>query len=279
MKQKSRFKRVLLGLLITIIVALLGMNFVKNSAFYQSVDRNFFGFISMLRYGLIDYPIETVSNFTNDVATMWDVRYENDRLREELDAAAHMNTYIRALEAERDELKELNGLNSLYTENELIKGMVSNRSSEKWDSVVNIDIGRNQGVAVNDGVMTSHGVIGRVIDVNDDSAVVALLVANDDNSRVSVSIEVAPGEYVPGILESYNHEKGVFTVRLLETTSSITADMLVSTSGGSGVYPRGLLVGKVESVKNISEGTGVEVYVKSSVNFDNIGYIAVVKRP
>lgn len=279
MKRKFTFKRLLWTLLISIIVSIMGINLIRSSAVYQSVDRNFFGFFSMLKYGLIDYPIQTVSNVAHDVATLWNVRYENDLLRQELDKAYELSNLVKTQQEEIDRLKALNDLSTTYSEYTLIKGRVMNRSLGTWDQVVTVNVGTSDGVAEGDGVMTEYGIIGRVIHAETNTSTISLITANDDNSKVSVRFEVAPGEFVFGILDSYDSETNLFQVNLLEATNKIIVNQNVSTSGIGGVYATGIEIGKVQSIKNVPDGIGKVVLVQSHINFDDLRYVAVVKLP
>lgn len=278
MKQKKGFRQILIYIILTLVVSLIGMGVFKRSAFYESSDRGFFGFFSMLRYSLIDYPIETVTNFSKDIATSWDLRYENDALREQLAFSHQWQTRVKELENEVFELKELNGLKGLHSDMSLVQAKVMNRSLETWDSALTIDLGSDDGIVVGDGVITPYGIIGRVISVTQGQAIVSLITGNDDYSQVSVKIEIASGRYVQGIVNSYNHDTGLFTVKLMETSSSILPDMLVSTSGMGGIFPTGLLMGSVDSVKAVADSAGFIVYVNSRVDFNDIQYVTVVKK-
>lgn len=278
MKQKKGFRQILIYIILTLVVSLLGMGVFKRSAFYESSDRGFFGFFSMLRYSLIDYPIKTVTNFSKDIATSWDLRYENDALREQLAFSHQWQTRVKELENEVFELKELNGLKGLHTDMSLVQAKVMNRSLETWDSALTIDLGSDDGVAVGDGVITPYGIVGRVISVTQGQSIVSLITANNDYSQVSVKIEIASGRFVQGIVNSYNNDTGLFTVKLMETSSSILPEMLVSTSGMGGIFPAGLLMGSVDSVKAVADSAGFIVYVKSLVEFNDIQYVSVVKK-
>lgn len=278
MKQKKGFRQILIYIILTLVVSLLGMGVFKRSAFYESSDRGFFGFFSMLRYSLIDYPIKTVTNFSKDIATSWDLRYENDALREQLAFSHQWQTRVKELENEVFELKELNGLKGLHTDMSLVQAKVMNRSLETWDSALTIDLGSDDGVAVGDGVITPYGIVGRVISVTQGQSIVSLITANNDYSQVSVKIEIASGRFVQGIVNSYNNDTGLFTVKLMETSSSILPEMLVSTSGMGGIFPAGLLMGSVDSVKSVADSAGFIVYVKSLVDFNDIQYVSVVKK-
>lgn len=278
MKQKKGFRQILIYIILTLVVSLLGMGVFKRSAFYESSDRGFFGFFSMLRYSLIDYPIKTVTNFSKDIATSWDLRYENDALREQLAFSHQWQTRVKELENEVFELKELNGLKGLHTDMSLVQAKVMNRSLETWDSALTNDLGSDDGVAVGDGVITPYGIVGRVISVTQGQSIVSLITANNDYSQVSVKIEIASGRFVQGIVNSYNNDTGLFTVKLMETSSSILPEMLVSTSGMGGIFPAGLLMGSVDSVKAVADSAGFIVYVKSLVDFNDIQYVSVVKK-
>ena len=278
MKKRNSFNKFLTTILITIIVSLLGMGLIKKSQYYESVDRNFFSFISMIRYGLVDKPVETVKNFSYDVATMWDVRYENDHLRRQLEAVNHWKSKNRELEEEVASLKASLELETVYSDYDLIHGSVQARSFEEWDQVITIDVGAKHGVEIGDGVINPHGLVGRVIDVQNDHALVSLLTANNEYSQVAVKLFISDHEFVPAILTGYSHEEQVFKLKLLETKSTILADMTVMTSGQGGIYPSGLYVGAIDSVEKVADNMGVVAYMKSDVDYNDLKYVSVVKR-
>ena len=116
-----------------------------------------------------------------------------------------------------------------------------------------------------------------MISVSEQDAVVTSILANNDNSQVSVKIEISKGTYAQGILSSYDYNTDLFSVKLLDTSFGIAQEMQVSSSGLGGVYPAGLLVGKVDSIKQGSDTLGSIVYVKSMVNFNDLKYLSVVK--
>lgn len=279
MKRRFTFKRLLWTVLTIIICAIMGVTFIRSSAVYQSVDRNFFSVFSMIKYGLIDHPVQTFRDIAYDIGTLWNVRYENDLLRQELDKAYELSQIVKNQQEEIDRLKGLNELDSTYSDYSLIKGRVLNRSLGTWDQAVTINIGSDKGVSVGDGVLTEYGVIGKVIDVQPTTSTVTLLTGNNENTKVAVQFEVSKGNFVFGILDSYDIETNLFQVNLLEASNEIITGQTVTTSGMGGVYPLGIRVGTVKSIKNVSDGIGKVVMVESMVNFDNLKYVAVVKLP
>ncbi len=279
MKNRSSLKQVLVKILAIIVVLLISMNIFKSSNLLQSADRNTFSFFSMVRYGLIDYPVQTISNLFKDTATMAQLRSENDALRQRVDYDNHWHSLLGELETEVNELKALNDLSSVYSEHTLTSATIKNSSIEAWNQVYTIDKGSDHGIKVGDAIINPNGLVGKVIDVDSKQSTVTTVAANNEHSQVSIKIKATDNLYVNGILQSYDFNTGLFSIRLLETNVSITEGMAVSTSGMGGVYPSGFYVGEIDSVKETADSLGTIVYMKSHVNFSDLKYVKVVSKP
>ena len=277
MKKKRTFRQYMAVFIITILVAFLSLGLIKQTSFYEKSDRKVFGFVSMIRYGLIDYPVQTASSIFKDVSKMWHVRYDNDYLRKQIAYSHQWQTRVNELENEINELKDVLGIQEVYTDMTLIPTKVKARSLEKWDQSFTIDSGSADGIDLGDGIISPYGLVGKVISVSEEEAVISTILANNDNSQVSVKIEISKGTYAQGILSSYDYNTDLFSVKLLDTSFGIAQEMKVTSSGLGGVYPAGLLVGQVDSIKQGSDTLGSIVYVKSNVNFNGLKYLSVVK--
>lgn len=276
MKKQSGLKEILYKVIAIILVLLVSMNVFKHNSVMKELDTNVFRFFSMVRYGLIDYPIQTVSGFFKDTSQMWSVRQENDALKKKLDYDQHWQVLIDELQTEVAELKSLNELSSVYSDFSLTSATVLNSSIELWNQVFVIDVGTDNGIKVGDGVINADGIVGKVIDADKHQATISTIASNNEHSQVAVKIKVSDNLYINGILQSYDGNKQVFAIRLLDTHASITEGMSVSTSGLGGVYPSGLFVGTIDSVKDTSDSLGTIVYMKSQVNFNGLKYLKVV---
>lgn len=279
MKRRPKYRSILLILIFTLVMALLSMNVLKRNRYYETSERKFYGFFAMVRYALIDYPIETFTNFSEDLAVFWDRRYENDALKNNLENASLWEQKVKELESEIEVLKALNELDSLYTEYEFVSGRVKNRSYETWNEVLTINVGENQGVSINDGVITPQGIIGKVFDVSSDQASVILITSNRDNSKMAIKVHIDDSNFIYGIVNQYHHDTQEFELQLLDGSKTILESMEVTTSGIGGIYPAGLRLGQVSRIKSVPDGVGVVVYVKSDVDFDGVSYLKVVKLP
>lgn len=273
--KKSPLRKFLLAMIAILTLSLLATNFVKRNQFVDTGEKKFYGFFSMVRYSLFDYPSKTFSNFVQDYATFWDRRNENDALRQQLVAASDLNRRVKQLEKELESLKTLNDINSLYSDFDLVSARVKSRSFDSWDQELILDVGRNQGVSVDDGVVALNGLVGRVVHVEDTYSIVSLLTSNESFAKVSVSFNVGDVE-VNGIIDTYNFASNSYDIRILNGEVGTEVGTEVHTSGLGGVFPRGLYIGKITKVENTSEEVLVRATVASEVNYNKLDYVKVV---
>ena len=64
----------------------------------------------------------------------------------------------------------------------------------------------------------------------------------------------------------------------ISNTKTVRVGDLVYTSGLGGVFPSGILIGKVESITTDSYDLSKIINVKPSANFENINYVTILKR-
>ena len=177
------------------------------------------------------------------------------------------------------ENKRLNGIKNLSTDYELKYTNIIERDANNWSNEVTINIGSNSDVTNGMAVITSKGMIGTVTKVTPVSSTITLLTDENAKSQLPVMITDGSATYY-GLLNSYNIKSKTFNVSILSTVDKIAKGASVTTSGlgGKGKSPKGLLVGTVTSFSSGDNATGKTVTVKPAANFDDLNYVAVVKR-
>ena len=276
MRERKPFRRFLMMMIVILVFSLVSLNIVKNFTIYDKSEKKVFGFFSMIRYSLIDYPVETFSNFTTDYASFWEQRHVNDLLKKELEDAADWQIKEKEYLQEIESLKALNELETVYSDMDFIAGRVLNRSFDSWNKVLTINIGTNHNVVEGDAVVATNGLIGKVVGVSKDSATVSLLTSNSEFTKVSVAIQTKDAR-VNGIIHSYDAEENLFNIQLMKSEKSIEIGQKIVTSGLGGNFPKGLYIGEIKNIETVATGTGLEIYAKSEVNFQGIDYVKVVK--
>ncbi|MBU4477949.1 MAG: rod shape-determining protein MreC [Candidatus Omnitrophica bacterium] len=127
-------------------------------------------------------------------------------------------------------------------ENRFIVARVIAREPTNWLSSLIIDKGERDGIVINQAVMSFSGLIGKVIEVYSASAKVLLI--NDVNSRVVVLVQRTREE---GMLEGIG--RGLCRLKYLPVDADVRLGDAVVSAGVGGVYSKGLLIGKVESIR------------------------------
>lgn len=257
------------GFLLTfgIITRLMGGN-IASKAGYDA--------FSMLRYSLIDNPARTVTAFFDDFSSMWSVRQENDDLKAELAAQKLYKAELDDVKRQLKELEELSAINS-GNDYESIMASVLNRDIQAWSNTLTINKGSNEGIQTDMAVITNKGLLGKVIEVNKNTAKVQLLTAEKTDSSVAVKIEIDKDNAIDGFLEKYDRETGAYEISIFDSNVKIKAGMKVVTSGKGGVFPSGILVGEVIEVSDLYNAEGKSIMVKPAVNFNSFDYVSVLK--
>ncbi|HEY6003774.1 MAG TPA: rod shape-determining protein MreC [Anaeromyxobacter sp.] len=136
--------------------------------------------------------------------------------------------------------------------------------------VLTIDRGSDDGVAKHMPIMTSDGVVGRVLAVAGHSADV--LVLSDRNSSIAVRVERTRARANVRGLGKPDAAKLEYALRAEDI---IEGDALV-TSGTDGVFPRGIKVGKVTQLERTAHGLFQEARVVPAVDVTRVEEVLVV---
>lgn len=269
MSRFTRFQKILLGLIAFFLVLILV------SANKSNVNNIFYDPIEMLKYSVIDYPIDTIKGWLNDFNNLWKVKEENEHLRLQLSQVSQTTAFLQELQRENNELKQLMNP-EMDQEFEKIYAKVITRNPEIYNNQLTINVGSDEGILLNMAVLSSKGLIGKIIEVNNHTSKVRLLTSQDQLSKVAVKIAIDEETSIEGYLEQYDLEKAAYRVRLFSDSERVEMDMNVITSGLGGVFPNGITVGKVLEVIELQSEKGSIVYVTPSVDFSDFEYVAVV---
>ncbi|MBF0123978.1 MAG: rod shape-determining protein MreC [Magnetococcales bacterium] len=187
---------------------------------------------------------------------------ENQKLRKEMAKLRPQQVYIEELLQENRRLRALLRMNvgPLYRE---VAARVVGDSSSAFARVLAIDAGKRDGVHNHTPVVGFSGLVGRVVRVGERSALVLTL--QDINSRIPV---VTQRSRVRGIATGHNSSHLV--LEFVPKDADITIDDLVVTSGTGGVFPKGLIVGRVTSISPQGDGLFQAIHVMPAVDFSRI---------
>jgi rod shape-determining protein MreC len=133
-----------------------------------------------------------------------------------------------------------------------------------------VNKGEKDGVTKDMAVATSEGVVGRVIEVSPDTAKVLLI--TDANSSLDVIIQRSRAH---GIMEGKIDE--VCILKYVQKNEDVQVGDIVITSGLGGIFPKGLVVGKVSQVDRKRPGIFQHIEVSPAVDLSRIEEVLILE--
>jgi rod shape-determining protein MreC len=189
-------------------------------------------------------PIEALTTLEQSVIGLWQeyvalrhVREENRQLRRDLDVLQRQNSDLRESAVAAQRLGSLLEFKEQFVPH-TVAARVVGRDSTNWYSSVILNKGDRDGIRPEMGVMTSAGIVGRVVKTGPFSSIVLLV--TDPHNAITGIIQRSRDE---GIVEGTS--QGRARIKYLPLLASIRVGDVVVTSGLTGGFPRGIVIGTV----------------------------------
>ncbi len=273
-QEVKRFTRVQ-KILISIIVVLVLFGSFSYLSKGNVVSKSGYNLFALIRYSVIEHPIEVIRDWNTQLQELNGIREENDKLQAQL---SEVQLY-KQLNKEKDRLiKEMEELYEFEThaDFEKVYADVIARDPSTWSNMITLNKGRDHGVETDMAVISSKGLIGKVVEVYGSYCKVKLLTTETKDVSVSVNVELKKGT-TAGILESYDANTRRYRVQIFDDHAEIKKGMKIVTSGNGGVFPPGILIGKVYSMEEMYDTKGQIVTVTPAVDFNDFDYVAILK--
>ncbi|MGA8941451.1 MAG: rod shape-determining protein MreC [Thermoactinomyces sp.] len=192
-------------------------------------------------------------------------------------AMMKLQAEVNQLQKENKELKQLLNYKKEHPM-DTITARVVYRNPDRWNSRLVINRGSADGVKPKMPIVTSRGLLGRVVNVTKHMSEIQLLTDSDGGPGVAAVIQNGTEEIL-GIIEGYDVQKKCLILNKVPVTAQPKKGQLVVTSRLSDIYPGGILIGTVAESK-LSDGLVEQVvYVRPSASFERLDFVMVVKDP
>lgn len=204
------------------------------------------------------------------VSKRWGQKLEEEN-RQFKQKIKKLNQRVIELEEAMQENERLRGLLSFkkqgYTN---IPAQVIAESLDNWRKVVIIDKGKRDGIREDMAVVTKQGLVGRVTDSSLRSSKVMLII--DFNSKVAALVQRTRDQ---GIIQGniYSCE-----MRYIDKDSDIAKGDIIISSGRGGIYPKGLIIGKVDELNSDINRLHLKAGILPAVNFRRLEEVLCLKK-
>lgn len=234
---------------------------------YRFYDRLIVGITWPIQAG-ISWSLDKVASGFHNYIYLWHVRQDNLGLMDENRRLLNSIASLRETEQENIRLKKVLSFEEQFHVQSIVARVVARDISSEFRAI-RINRGENAGIRKNMAVISTEGVVGRVLRTTPNTA--DIITVLDLLSAVDTINERSRAR---GVMEGLTDEVAVlrYTVR---TDDIQTSDGLIS-SGLGGIFPKGIPVGTVSKVNRKQFGISQDVEVRPAVDFSKLEEVMVV---
>ncbi|KHS56800.1 rod shape-determining protein MreC [Terrisporobacter othiniensis] len=227
-------------------------------------------------FTFIKSGFENVINFQKNAKKAESLEKENSRLQQEVIDLQNKLDDVQSLQSLK---AALNFVDEKYVAKTLSAKVVS-KNDGNWYSSFVVSAGSKDGVKKDSLVMNGNGLVGIVYEVSENYCKVISLL----DTKSSVSFKLAKNSEFKGIItygenideKADYRDSGLLQGYMFDSNYDVLPGDVVTTSG-LGLFPEGIVIGKVGKVIEDKNNSLKYVIVKPNVDFKNIDDVVIVE--
>jgi len=255
---------------------LIGLFVVTLTLFAKDTEkRKPYNFFDRLILRLISPPLKVTTLCINKATQTWqeyfylvNLKKEVSLLKNHIDKLEIENQLLQEQSVENKRLRDLLSFKRRFSYT-VLPAEIIGRDPSSWFKTILVDKGKKDGVQPGLGVITPKGIVGKIINVSDDSSKILLI--TDVNSAVDAVLKRTRKR---GIVEGFGENRCKLSYVL--KTEDINLDDRIVGSGLNGTYPKGVLIGIVSNIVKNKSGFFQLVELKPSVDFSKLTEVLIV---
>jgi rod shape-determining protein MreC len=229
-------------------------------------------------------PFQKAYNGAQDgVSKLWagftelsDVREELNKTRKKLQKYESMSEEFSEIRRENERLRNLLHMKERIGYDSIPATIIS-KDPDNWFRTLIIDKGRNDGIKVNMPVIAFSGgekaVVGKIIEVRGSVSRVVPIISPD----MKLGAKLQESRF-PGLLYGYSANSNLCLMDYLSRAATLKFNDVVITSGQGGIFPAGLVVGRVLKPAALESSAYQRAIVVPYVDYDLLEEVFVIKK-
>ena len=213
-----------------------------------------------------------ISDFNRSYKQGNELLLENNQLKEEIEELKEqLIDYDKAL-AQNEFYENYLGIKDDNPDYSFISASLISRDTEDLYKSFTLDKGSMSGIGLYNPVITNEGLVGYITKVGLTTSTVTTILSPDlklgalDNRTHDAGVVSGSGDV---------YDKGLCRFSNLSTSCLITVGDYVISSG-EGIFPSGLLIGRITNVKNDEYNTSLYADVQPFADFDSIRNVMII---
>lgn len=252
------------------------------SALIITVDyhgKGFFGLIEDVGITIFK-PInqaiyQTVNHLANYISLFTEiekVRQENERLRTENQFLSQESAIAKEKLEAYNRLLKMVQFKEHYSY-DMIGAQVIGREPSNWFHSIIVDRGIRDGVEIDMGVATYNGLVGKVINPEQNTSQVLLLL----DQGCSIGAMIQRSREI-GVVKGGTDGKYCYLDYIAHDADVQINDIVITSGMGSSV-PKGIIIGRVLAIKKEKHDLFQRILVKPEVDFNKLEEVFLLKNP
>ena len=278
MRRKKKQTKHILIVIIALVISIMAI-----FSYTLKQDRKLNKFESLIKdtttgiERIVFFPFRYVIDKFEDFKELKNIRKKYQNLLPKVERIESLETENIELRKELESMKKELSIENTLSDYEYLNATVISRNVSHWYNTITIDKGTINGVTTDMVVVNSDGLIGRVVSTTTFTSDVRLLTTSDTNNKISITISNGDNS-VNGLIKNYNYNTGFLEIEGVSNTERVSPGYYVYTSGLGGIFPSGILIGTVENITTDEYDLAKLIDAKPAADFDDINYVAVLKR-
>lgn len=223
-------------------------------------------------FNYVDVKVQESMLYFNDFQVL---KEENERLKLEIDQLEIANRELTEYRQKVLELKEALNMKDNFHSYEPMAANIIAKDPGNWFDVFTVDVGSKDGIQINTPVVTGRGLVGKVIQTDLFTSKVISIIDSDSNvsARISKTRDLV---VIKGDMKL--KEMGFCRMDYIPNDVDIVEGDLIETSGLGGIYPKGIIVGRIKSIQNSENEFTKHAVVEPVVDFKRLEEVYLFKK-
>ena len=251
-------------LVISIIARLAGNAIAPQSSVVGAIVAPFQKIVTSISNGIKDFGKKTADNSA--------LILENAELLEQINSLNNSIADYEKIKAENEFYKDYLEIKDAHPDYTFCDATVISRDATDEFGGFTIDAGSLSGIKVYDPVITNAGLVGYISEVGLTTSKVTTLLSSGI-SIGAVDSRTGDAGVVGGTLDFA--AKGYTRMYNIQRSSSVAIGDYIVTSG-SGVFPSGLLIGKITNISQEKYNTSLYAEIEPFVNVSELRRVMVL---
>lgn len=267
------FKSGLFKVLIAVVASLVGLLIFEASIGNLVAPEKIIGTITKPFSEVTTAANDSVSGFFDGIFQSSRYKEENELLKDELANLQKKIVDYEQLKGENDRLKEAAGIKSKNPAFEVETARVVARDPDDLYTFT-INAGSLQGIEKDSPVITKRGLVGIVTKVAETYSKVTTILGLDiqisamNSAKNEVGVVSGRADLIPD---------GLCVMLHLDKDTKTEPQDIITTAGGGGLYPQGVVIGKVKEIRVNDNGVSSYAVIEPTEDINSVRDVTVIK--